>query len=84
MVCLCSRCTQTHCKVSTGPALTVYCISCNNNSHPSQDRNCLEFIRRCAIYDDWNPENAMPYYLTNQDWTMTVRPDRIQIDKRFP
>ena len=39
----------------------LYCISCDDNSHASWDRNCPEFMRRCAIYNDCNPENGMPY-----------------------
>jgi hypothetical protein len=26
----------------------------------------------------------MPYYPTEHDWTLTVRPDRIPLDERFP
>ena len=62
----------------------LYCVSCDNNSHASWDRNCPEFMRRCAIYDDRNPENGMPYYPTDQDWTLTTHPERIPMELRYP
>src|SRR4029077_3709688 len=48
------------------------------------DRACPEFNRRCAIQDERNPENAMPFYPTEHDWTLTARPHRIPLDERFP
>ena len=61
-----------------------HCVSCGGSTHASWDRNCPEFIRRCAIFDERNPQNAMPYYPTEHDWTLTVRPERIPLDARFP
>ncbi len=34
--------------------------------------------------DERNPENSMPYYPTEQDWTQTIRPSRIPMDEQFP
>ena len=62
----------------------VYCVSCHDKSHASWDRACPEFSRRCAIQDERNPENAMPFYPTEHDWTLTARPHRIPLDERFP
>jgi len=62
----------------------LYCVSCGDNSHPSWSRNCPEFTCRCAIQDERIPENAMPYFPTEHDWTLTERPSRIPLDKRFP
>jgi len=62
----------------------VYCVSCGNKSHSSWDRACPEFNRRCAIQDERNPENAMPFYPTEHNWMLTARPHRIPLDERFP
>ena len=62
----------------------VYCVSCGDRSHPSWDRTCPEFSRRCAIRDERNPENAMPFFPTAHDWTLTARPHRVPLDERFP
>ena len=61
-----------------------HCVSCGGNTHASWDRNCPEFIRRCTIFDERNPQNAMPYYPTEHDWTLAIRPERIPLDMRFP
>ena len=62
----------------------VYCVSCGDKSHPSWDRACPEFNRRCAIQDKRNPENAIPFYPTDHDWTLTARPHRLPLDEQFP
>ena len=62
----------------------VYCVSYGQNTHPSWDRNCPEFYRRCTILNKQNPENVLLYFLTDQDWTFTMRPERIPMNKRFP
>ncbi|KAI0289631.1 hypothetical protein BC826DRAFT_1030544, partial [Russula brevipes] len=43
-----------------------FCVSCKTSDHASWDRNCPEFLRRCAILDERNPENQMPYFPTDQ------------------
>ena len=50
----------------------------------SWDRNCPEFTKRCGRLDERNPENEMPYFPTEQDWTQTERPTRIPPVERFP
>ena len=61
-----------------------YCVSCDNKSHASWDRNCPEFIRRCAITDERNPDNNMLFFPAEQDWTFASRPSRIPLAERFP
>jgi hypothetical protein len=34
--------------------------------------------------DAHNPENSMPYFPTDNDWTLVTRPERIPLDERFP
>ena len=45
----CRTCGEPH-RTNTCPNKEkVYCVSCGNNSHPSWDRTCPEFSRRCSI-----------------------------------
>jgi hypothetical protein len=34
--------------------------------------------------DGRNPENKMPFFPTEQDWTLAIRPNRIPLDERYP
>ena len=34
--------------------------------------------------DERNPENNMPFFPTEQEWSQVVRPSRINMDERFP
>ena len=63
-----------------------HCVSCDVNTHTSWDRTCPEFIRRCAVIDERNPVNSMPFFPTEQDWTLALdhRPSRIPLEERFP
>jgi hypothetical protein len=80
----CGACGEAHRTTACTNKGKLHCVSCGNGSHPSWDRKCPEFARRCAIFDDRNPENAMPYFPTGEDWTLAVRPNRIPIPDRFP
>ena len=62
----------------------LHCVSCGDNSHASWDRACPEFTKRCAILDERNPLNSMPFFPTEQDWTLVSRPSRIPLEERFP
>jgi hypothetical protein len=61
-----------------------HCTSCKASTHAAWDRNCPEFIRRCALYDEKFPENKLPFFPTDDNWTLTTRPDRVPSDSRFP
>ena len=61
-----------------------HCVSCKTDTHTSWDRNCPEFIRRRRSFDDKHPENNIIYFPTEEDWTLTTRPNRILLDERFP
>jgi hypothetical protein len=80
----CGACGEAHRTTACTNKGKLYCVSCGNSSHPSWDRKCPEFARRCAIFDERNPENAMPYFPTGEDWTLAVRPNRIPVPERFP
>ena len=80
----CGSCGEAHRTAACTASGKVHCVSCKEDSHPSRDRRCPEFLRRCAIFDERNPENTMPYFPTGEDWTLAVRPDRVPILERFP
>ena len=80
----CGTCGESHRTRSCTNVGKTYCISCKDHLHASWDRGCPEFIRRRATCDERNPENEMPFFPTEQDWTLTTRPIRIPLDERFP
>jgi hypothetical protein len=80
----CGSCGESHRTNARTNKGKVFCVSCGDSSHPSWDRSCPEFSRRCASRDERNPENAMPFFPTGHDWTLTARPHRIPLDERFP
>ena len=61
-----------------------HCVSCGSGAHASWDRSCPDFIRRCALIDKRNPDNSMPFFPAEQDWTYVTRPNRIPMCDRFP
>ena len=52
--------------------------------HASWDRNCPEFIKRCAWYDEKHPDNALKFFPTKEVWTQEVRPAKFPFAERFP
>jgi len=80
----CGTCGDSHQTNACANKGKVFCVSCGIKTHPSWDRTCPEFSRHCDIQDERNPENAMPFYPTEHDWTLTARPHRIPLDERFP
>ena len=62
----------------------TFCVSCKLDSHASWNRDCPEFRRRCGQYDDNYLENSLPYFPTEEEWTLTPRPSRLQQEERFP
>ena len=61
-----------------------YCVSCRSDTHSSWSRNCPEFIRKCAEYSSFHPENNLVYFPTEEDWTTTARPSKLAFEDKFP
>jgi hypothetical protein len=80
----CGNCGESHRTSACKSKDKVYCVLCKEYSHASRDRNCPEAVRRREVYNERNPENSMPYFPTEQDWTLAVRPSRITLTERFP
>jgi hypothetical protein len=62
----------------------LHCVSCGDRSHASWDRSCLEFIKQCAVIDERNLLNSMPFFPTDQDWMLASRPRRVPLEECFP
>jgi len=80
----CSTCRGKHCTNTCQNRRTLWCITCKSADHASWDRNCPKFSRCCYKMDKRNPKNNMPYFPTEQEWSQMVRPNRINMDERFP
>jgi hypothetical protein len=79
----CGKCGENHHTNTCNNKDKVYCALCEVNSHSSRSRECPEFNRKCLIFDERNPENALPFFPTEQDWTLMGRPNKIPLDERF-
>ncbi|KAG1864107.1 hypothetical protein C8R48DRAFT_602077, partial [Suillus tomentosus] len=73
---VCGTCGKNHRTNECNAYKTFYCVSCNSQNHASWDRNCPEFRNRCAGIDAKLPENSMPYFPTNEDWTQVMLPPK--------
>lgn len=80
----CGTCGEKHRTSTCKSSNKLYCVSCADPSHASWDRSCPEFIRRCESINERNPVNNMPFFPSEQDWTLSVRPNRIPLEERFP
>ena len=80
----CGTCGGEHRTGDCTEAGKKFCVSCKSDTHSSWDRNCPEFIKRCAWYDEKHPDNALRYFPTEADWTQEVRPARFPLTERFP
>jgi hypothetical protein len=80
----CGRCGDKHRTNMCSDRNKTYCVNCEDITHPSWSRECPEFSRRCLIFDERIPENAMPYFPTEHDWTLITRPAKVPLADRFP
>ena len=81
---VCGTCGDAHRTTSCQSRNKLRCTSCNSDSHASWSRDCPEFNRRCSLYDERNPENAMPYFPMEHDWSLQTRPPRMSLMDKFP
>jgi hypothetical protein len=79
----CSTCGGEHQTCSCNTTDKIHCVSCKANMHASWDRNCPEFIWRCALHNKKHPENNLIFFPMEEDWTLVVTPDRIPLNERF-
>jgi len=79
----CSNCREEHCTSTCKNRNKTFCVACMEDMHASWSRSCPEFLRRCLIYDERNPENMMLYYPTMHDWSLMVCPSSLPLWERF-
>jgi hypothetical protein len=80
----CGTCSGKHHTSQCNNPEKKFCVLCNSNKHTSWDRNCLKFLRRKNNLNEKHPENNLVYFPTNEEWTLTMRPDRIPLEEQFP
>ena len=80
----CGGCSEEHNTGNCNNPQKRYCVSCKSSTHASWDRNCPEFIRRCESINEKYPENNLPFFPTDEEWTLTTRSDNIPLENRFP
>jgi hypothetical protein len=80
----CGTCGEKHRTNACPNGGKLWCVTCESTYHASWDRNCPEFKKKCMLMDEKSPENGMPFFPTDQDWTQSGRPDRVPMDERFP
>jgi hypothetical protein len=72
----CGRCPGRHetsnCKESRDKK---FCINCISTTHNSFDRACPTFLRKSEEFDQRNPDNLMPYFITDEPYTQHILPD---------
>lgn len=73
----CAQCGHAHrtdaCNDNTGKR---YCVSCKTNGHSSNDPKCPTYLHKCAELDAKHPENAMPFFPTDEPWTQVSLPPK--------
>jgi hypothetical protein len=80
----CGNCIEDHHTKDCPDKNRRYCVSCQNNSHVSWDRNCPEFKCRVEQMDESHPENTLMYFPTDEEWSTQAHPARLDLDTRFP
>ena len=81
---VCGNCGEDHRTKDCPEKERKYCASCKSDTHASWDRECPEFQRRVDRMDENHPENALVYFPTEEDWTLHIRPRRLELDEKFP
>ena len=80
----CGTCGGNHWTKACSEPSRKFCASCNVNTHTSWDRQCPEFLKRCAQLDKTHPVNTLKYFPTKEPWTKVIRPAKIPFNERFP
>ncbi|KIN97232.1 hypothetical protein M404DRAFT_160919 [Pisolithus tinctorius Marx 270] len=71
---MCGLCTLPHHVQGCTSLTRVFCVNCQNDTHPSNNRQCPDFIRHCNTLHDCTLENRMPYFPTSEEWTQVELP----------
>ena len=80
----CRTCGEEHRTSNCDNKEKTYCVSCKSNTHASWDRECPEFRKRCDQFNENYLENNLPYFPSEESWTLTPRPNKLQRHEKFP
>ena len=81
---ICGNCGEDHRTKECPDKDRRYCASCKNDMHMSWDQEFPEFQRRVDWMDENHLENALAYFPTEEDWTMHIRPRKLELEEKFP
>ena len=73
---VCGSCAGPHRESKCNSYATFYCVSCQSDHHGSASKECPEFIRRCEELDAKHPDNALPYFPTDDPDSQLTLPPR--------
>lgn len=73
---VCGGCRGQHRTDSCDNKDKTRCTSCGTEDHPSWSRECPTFLRRCETMNERTHENNMPYFPTDEPWTLAQEPPR--------
>ena len=74
---VCGSCAGPHRELNCNSYATFHCVNCQSDHHGSASKECPEFIRRCEELDARHPDNALPYFPTDEpDSSMPLPPRR--------
>ena len=67
----CGTCaSESHSASSCPSQANPRCVSCRSDSHhASSSPSCPALLKRCSALDDRYPENLMPYFPMEEQWT---------------
>ncbi|KIK36105.1 hypothetical protein CY34DRAFT_38947, partial [Suillus luteus UH-Slu-Lm8-n1] len=66
---VCVNCSNNHRTSDCTTKDKQFYASCKSNEHSSWDHNFPTYTKRCEETNRRYPDNSMPYFPTNEDWT---------------
>jgi hypothetical protein len=81
---ICGTCGGLHRTANCDNPTVRYCTPCGDKGHSTWDRNCPTFQRKCQDQDTRSPENNMPYFPTDEDWTQVTEPTNPPRPQQLP
>ena len=73
---VCGSCAGPHRESKCNSYATFFCVNCQSDHHGSASKECPEFIRRCEELDAKHPDNALPYFPTDDPGSQPTLPPR--------
>jgi len=70
----CGTCGGPHHEHFCNAYQTNYCVNCKSSLHGSSDRGCPNYMKRLNELNAKIPENATPYFPTDEPWTHATLP----------